>query len=370
MPITIDAEFRALIPPLAEDERAQLEQNIRADGCRDPLVLWNGVLIDGHNRFEICQTHGWAFKTVAQSFPTREDVKIWIIRNQFGRRNLQPFQRGELALILKPLIAEKAKARQIASGGAVPSKLTEPPIDTRREIAKAAGLSDGTIAKVSVITEKAPESVKEQLRKGEISIDRAYQDIRGHERRAERVERIQETVANNAPLDTADPVPVIYADPPWRYEHAKTDNRAIENQYPTMTHEGICALPVSDAATSDAVLFLWATSPKLAEAMRVVEAWGFTYRTSMVWVKDQIGMGYYARQRHELLLIATRGDLPVPEPANRPDSVVTAPRGEHSAKPDVFYAMIERMYPEFAKRELFLRGPARKGWTGWGNQSV
>lgn len=373
--VRIDAEFRALIPPLSEEERSQLEANIRQDGCRDPIVVWNGLLLDGHNRFDICQANGWRFRTVDQPCASRDDAKIWIIRNQFGRRNLQPYQFAELAHVLEPLLAATAKARQ-AHGKTAPGKTLPPtlaealPVDTRAEAARAARMSHGTYDKTKVIAEKAPEEVKEQLRKGEISINRAYQDIRGQERRTERVERIQETTANNSPLETSSPVPILYADPPWRYEHVKTDNRAIENQYPTMTLEEICALPVAEAATPDAVLFLWATSPKLAEAMSVLEAWGFTYRTSMVWVKDKIGMGYYARQRHELLLIATRGEMPVPEPANRPDSVVEATRGEHSAKPDVFYEIIERMYPEFQKRELFLRGEAREGWSGWGNQAA
>jgi N6-adenosine-specific RNA methylase IME4/DNA-binding CsgD family transcriptional regulator len=162
--------------------------------------------------------------------------------------------------------------------------------------------------------------------------------------------------------------PLIYADPPWRYEHVLTENRAIENHYPTMSLDDICALPVSELAHKDAVLFLWATSPKLAEAMRVVEAWGFTYRTCMVWVKDKIGMGRYARQQHELLLIAARGALPVPEPGDRVPSVVYADRTQHSAKPTEFYEIIEAMYPEYANRiELFSRAP-REGWAGWGNQ--
>lgn len=160
--------------------------------------------------------------------------------------------------------------------------------------------------------------------------------------------------------------PVLYADPPWRYEHNETpDLRAVENQYPTTTAEEIAALDVP--AADDAVLFLWATNPKLLEALAVMEAWGFTYRTNACWVKDRFGMGYYVRGQHELLLIGRRGDLAVPDPANRPASVLTAPRQEHSRKPDDFYALIERMYPDLAKVELFARRP-REGWSGWGNQ--
>lgn len=165
--------------------------------------------------------------------------------------------------------------------------------------------------------------------------------------------------------------PVIYADPPWRYEHPPMGDtgRSIENHYPTMTLEQICAMPVQEICADDAVLFLWATAPKLAECMEVLDAWGFDYRTCMAWVKDKIGMGYYVRNKHELLLIARRGGLPVPDPSNRPGSVVEAPRNEHSAKPCQFYELIERMYPDLPKIELFSRSP-REGWQAWGNQAA
>lgn len=165
--------------------------------------------------------------------------------------------------------------------------------------------------------------------------------------------------------------PVIYADPPWQYEHPPigASNRSIENHYPTMLLEEICALPVQDIAAENAVLFLWATAPKLAECMDVISAWGFEYRTCMVWVKDKIGMGYHARNQHEILLIAKRGQLAPPEPSNRPSSVLHAPRVEHSAKPLEFYDLIEQMYPGFPMVELFCRSP-REGWSAWGNQAA
>ena len=102
---------------------------------------------------------------------------------------------------------------------------------------------------------------------------------------------------------------MILADPPWRYDYTKADSRAIENQYPTLTLDGICELPVAQVFADKAILFLWATSPKVAEALQVMTAWGFDYRTCAVWVKDRIGMGYYFRQRHELLLVGTRGGM-------------------------------------------------------------
>ena len=159
---------------------------------------------------------------------------------------------------------------------------------------------------------------------------------------------------------------VLLCDPPWRYEHCEDeDGRAIEKQYPTLPLDKICTWPIDQICTRDAVLFLWVTTPKLVEGVRVLESWGFTYRTGMVWVKDKIGMGYYARQRHELLFIATRGSVAVPAPADRPDSVIAAPRGQHSSKPVAIYDLIERMYPRLPKGELFAR-EARAGWLRWG----
>lgn len=158
---------------------------------------------------------------------------------------------------------------------------------------------------------------------------------------------------------------VIYADPPWAYEFSRSESRSLDNQYPTMELEAICKLHVPAAA--DAVLFLWATSPKLDEAFSVIERWGFEYKTCAVWDKAKIGMGYYFRQQHELLLVATKGSPPESMPEARAPSVFTSPRGEHSKKPEYVYSLIEGMYPSLPKIELFCREP-REGWAAWGNQ--
>jgi len=165
---------------------------------------------------------------------------------------------------------------------------------------------------------------------------------------------------------------VLYADPPWRYENPPMGgtNRSIERHYPTMELGDICALNVSDLAHEHAMLFLWATAPKLPECLQVAEAWGFECRTNMVWDKMKIGMGYHVRNQHELLLICKRGELPPPQVEARPASVLSIPRGEHSAKPHEFYDVIDAMYPGVRKLELFARdSEGRKDWSYWGNQS-
>ncbi len=117
---------------------------------------------------------------------------------------------------------------------------------------------------------------------------------------------------------------------------------------------------------SDAILFLWATNPKLKVAFEVLEAWGFTYVTNMVWVKEKWGTGYYLRGQHEFLLIAKKGKIPPPVEEVRPSSVLHAPVREHSRKPDEVYDIIETLYPNRRYLELFSRNE-REGWEMWGN---
>ena len=155
--MVIDNEFQRLIPPLSADEFNQLEQNILQEGIRDALVTWNGILIDGHNRYSIAKRHNLPYKTVEMQFDSRADVIRWIILNQFGRRNLSAYDRSILALRLKPVIAEKATENMLATqnnktGSAF--QKSEKQVNTAKEIAKVAGVSHDTIAKVEKIEAK------------------------------------------------------------------------------------------------------------------------------------------------------------------------------------------------------------------------
>jgi N6-adenosine-specific RNA methylase IME4 len=158
---------------------------------------------------------------------------------------------------------------------------------------------------------------------------------------------------------------VIYADPPWQYDFSLTNSREIVQQYPTMDLEDICNLKIPCA--DDAILFLWATAPKLEESLQVMNAWGFTYRTGMVWVKDKIGMGHLVRIQHEHLLIGKKGNFPAPNDQVLAGSVISAPRQGHSEKPTAVYEIIEKYYPNGKRIELFARHK-REGWEAWGNE--
>ena len=161
---------------------------------------------------------------------------------------------------------------------------------------------------------------------------------------------------------------VIYADPPWRFEPYCREtglDRAADNHYPTMSIEEICSLDIP--AADNCVLFLWATVPMLREALSVMSAWGFAYKSHCVWVKDRIGTGYWFRNGHEVLLVGTRGKVPAPAPGQQFNSFIDAPVGEHSSKPAAFAEMIEELFPNAALLEMFARAP-RLGWDVWGNE--
>jgi N6-adenosine-specific RNA methylase IME4 len=161
---------------------------------------------------------------------------------------------------------------------------------------------------------------------------------------------------------------VIYADPPWKFEtfsHRGMD-RSADNHYPTMTVEEIANLRIP--AAEDCVLFLWATAPMVPQAINVLHAWGFEYRSCCVWVKDRPGTGYWFRNQHELLLVGVKGSIPAPAPGTQYSSVITAPVGEHSEKPACFAEMIEELFPNTPALEMFARAP-RLGWDVWGNQA-
>lgn len=162
---------------------------------------------------------------------------------------------------------------------------------------------------------------------------------------------------------------VILADPPWRFEVYSQEtgmDRAADNHYPTMSLEKICALEVP--AADDAVLFLWRTQPMSEPGLQVMKAWGFKSISEWIWGKDRAGTGYWGRNRHEVLMIGTRGSPVAPAMGLQPESLILAPVGEHSAKPSIFHEIIEAMFPRARKLEMFARSQ-RPGWDFFGNET-
>ncbi|MCL2197554.1 MAG: hypothetical protein FWB80_01390 [Defluviitaleaceae bacterium] len=180
----IDPQFKEVIPPLSPEERSQLEHNIlESKKCRDAIILWEGIIIDGHNRYEICTKHGITFGIREMEFATREDAMVWIIENQLGRRNLNDAARIELALQKAELFREKAKRNKIRSGrdrhraGEVLSETSicqKNPINVRKELATEADVSEGNLHYYMQIKNEGSPELLEKVKSGEMKIGSAH----------------------------------------------------------------------------------------------------------------------------------------------------------------------------------------------------
>ncbi|MEX0716615.1 MAG: DNA N-6-adenine-methyltransferase [Planctomycetaceae bacterium] len=195
-PVVIDAEFHALIPPLAPNELADLEANLLQDGCLAPLIVWGEqqLLLDGHNRKSICDRYGIDYAVREISLPDRDAAKRWIIKHQLGRRNLTPFQRAELAIELKPIRAKEAEKRVLAGRGDDGSggrgNRRNPPAtwpegfdparerETRSQLAKEVGIGARTLSRAEFLAQHADEETKEKLRRGETTIHAEYSRLK------------------------------------------------------------------------------------------------------------------------------------------------------------------------------------------------
>lgn len=374
--ITIDRTLKSLIRPLGADEYSALEASIASDGCRDALVIWKerSVLLDGHNRYEICQRLGKPFKTTALPFKDRLDAEVWMLTNQAARRNLSDDERACYAKLLEDKLTEQAKRDRASKGGvakeAKKKGCLEAHVTSKQSKKSESGRSRKTAARIAKVSEhkvraarKVSESSPELFAKvatGEIPLRQAVREVK-KKAYAERTE-----AAKAKPLQVpVGPFDLILADPPWRYDDA-TPNREIENHYDTATVDEIIKHRPSSAADT-CVLLMWATAPKLLEALKVMEGWGFTYRTHAIWDKQKIGMGYWFRGQHELLLVGVKGKAKTPVEQARRSSIFSEPRGKHSAKPVCVYEWIEAAFPESQKLEMYCRSP-REGWAAWGNE--
>src|SRR5580693_1240577 len=149
MQLKINPKFKELIPALKPAEFEQLEFNILANGCNDSIKLWDGFIIDGHNRFEICQKHGIIYTVEEMKFDNENDAIEWMIKNQLGRRNMNDYNLGILALMLKPIY--EARAKENMSEAVRLGKISQPAVDTGKELSKIAGVSDRQLDKIEYI---------------------------------------------------------------------------------------------------------------------------------------------------------------------------------------------------------------------------
>lgn len=182
---TVLPELKSLLPPLTEEQRASLEEDILKNGCYAPIIVNEELaIVDGHNRQRICEEHGIPYRMTVFAFDSMLETKQWMIATQRGRRNLQPWELGKIALKLKPDIEAEAKRNMSIGGrekrafhsadGLTNSSDLPAPIDTRKELAQAVGIGQQTMGRVMQIAEHAPDPVKDALDRNELSINQGY----------------------------------------------------------------------------------------------------------------------------------------------------------------------------------------------------
>ena len=175
--LIIDPEFKELIPPLTAEEYSGLEQSIIAEGCREPIITWDNIIIDGHNRYRICKAHNLPYRTTSKEFASRDEVKLWMLKNQLSRRNLNDFQRVEIARKYEDAVKAQAKERQGMRNDLEENIVEKNPRSSksRDELGAIAGVSGKTYEHATEVLDKAPTAVIEAARKKEISINAAYE---------------------------------------------------------------------------------------------------------------------------------------------------------------------------------------------------
>ena len=361
--LSIDDEIASLIPPLTEDEYTRLEQSIIAEGCREPIVVWNDIIIDGHNRYKICSEHGIAFTTVQKDFKDRNEAMLWIIHNQFGRRNLNTFRRIEMVRNYETAVKAQAKARQGTrndikqlsgnfSGMSLPTGR-----DARDELGNMAGVSGNTYQHAIYVLDNAPASVIEAARNDKISINTAYglrrieqgepaksviSEIKSRNRKPKtdtpantsddvlsqsatslrnneaNVQHEADTIAMNNEKQPSTPpeAQAQQAETPRQFQQPETINHVVAE---AKEHE--TQLPIDTGNTKETVTPIRNKGSQMAEAQKIIEKWGFKYRdvvfVGLKRMTDSEGKQcFYCYKKSdwtletcEFCLLATRGNV-------------------------------------------------------------
>lgn len=369
-------EYCKLFPPMPEDQFSALKDDIRDNGLRHPIVLYQNKILDGRHRYLACLRLGRQPVSVIYD---GEDPLGFVISHNLSRRHLDESQRAMIAARFANF--KKGDNRFTIDRPIGPSTITQ------SEAASKLSVGDRSVKRARKVLETGTPELAQAVDTGKIAVsvaakiadlepeqqaqviadprpDQAIKKVMRAGREQELADRtIQQSLAVAGKL-----YGVIYADPPWRYETYGENgmDRSADNHYPTMSMFDMLSLDVP--AADDCVMFMWATVPMLPEALDLLDTWGFQYKSQIVWVKDRMGTGYWTRNMHEILLIGTKGKVPAPAMGMQPPSVLDLPLGKHSEKPAFFADMISTLYPTTPKLEMFAR-IGRVGWDVIGNEA-
>ena len=366
----------AFMPRIAEADFKDLKRDIQTHGQREPIIVFEGLIVDGRERYRACQELDIAPKVKVVS-KLDGSVEQMVVSLNFHRRHLTPSQK---AMIAARLTTTKVGANQSSTGV------------TQGKAAKLCGVSADSLQRAKKVLDSGSESLVQAVSEGRVEVSHAAHIAAGKgnldrdfckmtvgglvqlanatvkrldaAKVAVKKEVVEVVRKKNVPLKpTGERFGLVYADPPWNYM------KETEVGYPTMKLKEICEMQVAQMAEKDAVLVMWVPPSLLPQGLEVVKAWGFEFKTSAVWDKERPGLGQYFGNQHEILLLATRGKPPrIPMAARHSSLLREARPKQHSRKPQAAYAMLEGMYEGLSKVELFARGKMREGWEGWGNQ--
>lgn len=335
--MTIDKEFETLIPPLSPDEYRLLEESILAEGCRDALITWNGILIDGHNRYKICTEYGIPFKTQERDFASREDAMLWMINLQRGRRNLNVADKILLAQKHEEIRAVQGRAKQLGTLKQNNSRFiqmdkTEDTINVQAETAKLAGVSTGTVARFERVQRKKPELI-DSIRSGEMSINQAYTEIKKQEKaeqRAAKMATIKEAAVTDGNLVHGDcleelkkladgSIDCVVTDPPYGINYV-SNFRTVESEVvksvandtiedAVMLWNNTCAI-LERKMKADSHLYCFTSWKVYPYFVNIISKY-FKVKNCLIWEKNNWSMGdldgNYAEQ-YEMVIFATKGN--------------------------------------------------------------
>jgi len=369
--------------PLIEGEAFdELVADISANGLQDPIEILDGAILDGRNRYRAALVAGVTVHT--RQFKGADPLG-YVISKNLHRRHLDESQRAMVGAALATLDRGRPSSRNPSIEGisvekaSALMKVGHASVERAKVVrehgaAELVAAVDGGRISVSAAADIAGLPLAEQKRIVDSVDPRALgaaikrlRDTKTAEKKARRATR-EAALAQRQRALPDKRFGVIYADPEWQFEVYSREtgmDRAADNHYPTTPTNDIVLRPVGNIAAKDCVLFLWATAPMIKAALRVMELWGFEYKSQFIWEKDQLSTGYWNRNKHELLLVGTRGDVPAPAMGEQWPSVISAPVGAHSEKPEIFAELIEAYYPNLPKIELNARR-ARPGWDVWG----
>lgn len=346
-------ELAGLFPMMNDGEFKGLEEDIKRNGLIEPIMLFEGKILDGRNRYKACKKLGVDLKT--KEFDGKDALQ-YIISTNLHRRHLNESQRGIVANRLSNL-----------SHGGDRSKSSNDPL-RRKNVSKLLNVSVATIKRAKKIEREKPESIKE-IESGKKTIGAVEKEIKEEKREQERKNDKKKAEQLKSPEELFKKIKfsTIVIDPPWDWNDEGDINQLgrARPDYATLSFEELKKLPIPYLSKKDSHIYLWITNRSLPKGFELLKKWGYRYITCLTWCKPSIGMGNYFRGSSEQILFGVKGSLSLK--VKNVGTWFTAKRGDkkHSSKPDEFYEIVEKcshgLYLDYFGRKK------RKGWYLYGS---